>query len=436
MGIRKIPKWEIEEFTPEDRKYEFSSYAIDIEEKEKKIKKVGTVNTWNLKRGKIYPYKDLCEILGDKPQTNPDQKYNQQRKWECFFEFVQIKRRGFQITRIYKEPKYDNYITAKEVREITNQQHKYIYQVLLMLLYDSNSNPENDFYEFRATKWQLFRLLGFANELFFRNCLWPGEYKEDVRYYTPMKMSKIERRFYNDVMQYFSRLLQRALSQLHICKKINYYWDMKVLDAKTGVSRKATRLESIIITKIEGEILNDMGAENVYEIADDGEKLSSFKKKVLQQCGEQLNIKNYWDEIDIWVVKTNVRTGIMRMYQRFKGLGNDISEMQRQYQAEGAMMMNQLIMNYFYELNTKSAEKYAEYLYDESGGAIRDSDINMSFCKIKDGRDKMVKKYIEIKDYFQEIKHKELIQPIERKDEGETTTVSNSTRKGDNNETI
>ena len=211
---------------------------------------------------------------------------------------------------------------------------------------------------------------------------------------------------------------------------------MKVLDAKTGVSRKATRLESIIITKIEGEILNDMGAENVYEIADDGEKLSSFKKKVLQQCGEQLNIKNYWDEIDIWVVKTNVRTGIMRMYQRFKGLGNDISEMQRQYQAEGAMMMNQLIMNYFYELNTKSAEKYAEYLYDESGGAIRDSDINMSFCKIKDGRDKMVKKYIEIKDYFQEIKHKELIQPIERKDEGETTTVSNSTRKGDNNETI
>ena len=175
MGIRKIPKWEIEEFTPEDRKYEFSSYAIDIEEKEKKIKKVGTVNTWNLKRGKIYPYKELCEILGDKPQTNPDQKYNQQRKWECFFEFVQIKRRGFQITRIYKEPKYDNYITAKEVREITNQQHKYIYQVLLMLLYDSNSNPENDFYEFRATKWQLFRLLGFANELFFRNCLWPGE---------------------------------------------------------------------------------------------------------------------------------------------------------------------------------------------------------------------------------------------------------------------
>ena len=35
--IHKIPKWETEEFTPEDRKYEYSSYAIDVQEKEKKI---------------------------------------------------------------------------------------------------------------------------------------------------------------------------------------------------------------------------------------------------------------------------------------------------------------------------------------------------------------------------------------------------------------
>lgn len=174
-----------------------------------------------------------------------------------------------------------------------------------------------------------------------------------------------------------------------------------------------------MITKIEGEILNDMGAENVYEIADDGEKLSRFKQKVLDKCGEVLNIKNYWDEIDIWVVKTNVRTGIMRMYQRFKGFGDDISKMQKQYQAEGAMMMNQLITNYFYELNTKAAERYAEYLYKNNDGMISDNDISGGYLIVKCSRDAMVKKYLEIKDYLQEIRHRELIQPtvIEDKEE-------------------
>ena len=35
MSTRKIPKWEVEEFTPQDRKYDYSSYAIDQEEKER-----------------------------------------------------------------------------------------------------------------------------------------------------------------------------------------------------------------------------------------------------------------------------------------------------------------------------------------------------------------------------------------------------------------
>lgn len=410
MSIQKIPKWEIEEFTPEDRKYDYSSYAIDQEEREKVVTKVGTLNVKELKKGRVYAYKELCQLLGDKIQTNPDQKYNQQRKWECYFEFTPIKRKGFQITRIYKEPKYENYITAKEIKDIANEQHKYIYQVLLMLLYNPNSNPDCDFYEFRATKWHLFRLLGFANELFFKNCLWPGDYK-DVDHYVPRKMNGIETRFYNDAMQYFSKLLQRALSQLHICKKINYYWETKVVDAKTKRERLATRTEAILITKIEGEVLSGYNAENIYEIADDGEKLSGFKQKVIDICGEQLRIINYWDEIDIWVAKPNVRTGIMRMYQRFKGRGSDITEMQREYQTEGAAMMNQLITNYFYELNTKSAERYAEYLFKESGKEVAGSDISFSYGIIKMKRDEMVKKYIEIKDYFNTIRQPVLYRP-------------------------
>ena len=163
----KVPIWEVEEFTPENRKYEYSSYAIDKRIERAKVGKVGTLDTTRIKKGKTYSYKELCGLLGEKVQTNPEGKYNQQRKWECFFEFIPIKRKGFQIGRVYKVPRYDRYITAKEIKEITNANYQYIYQVLLMLLYDLSSSEQNDFYEFRANKWQMYRLLGFANELFF-----------------------------------------------------------------------------------------------------------------------------------------------------------------------------------------------------------------------------------------------------------------------------
>ena len=121
----------------------------------------------------------------------------------------------------------------------------------------------------------------------------------------------------------------------------------------------------------------------------------------------------------MWVVKTEVRTGMMRMYQRFKGFGDDMSKMQKQYQAEGAMMMNQLITNYFYELNTRAAERYAEYLYKDSDGMISDNDMSGSYLVVKCNRDVMVKKYLEIKDYLQEIRHRELIQPTAIKNKKE-----------------
>ena len=82
-------------------------------------------------------------------------------------------------------------------------------------------------------------------------------------------------------------------------------------------------------------------------------------------------------------------------------------------------MMNQLITNYFYELNTRAAERYAEYLYKDSDGMISDNDMSGSYLVVKCNRDVMVKKYLEIKDYLQEIRHRELIQPIAIEDKEE-----------------
>ena len=47
---KKIPIWEIEEFTPENRKYEYSSYAVDKSLEKSKADRVGTLDTSKIKK--------------------------------------------------------------------------------------------------------------------------------------------------------------------------------------------------------------------------------------------------------------------------------------------------------------------------------------------------------------------------------------------------
>ena len=50
---------------------------------------------------------------------------------------------------------------------------------------------------------------------------------------------------------------------------------------------------------------------------------------------------------------------------------------------------------------------------------ISDNDMSGSYLVVKCNRDVMVKKYLEIKDYLQEIRHRELIQPTAIKNKKE-----------------
>ena len=401
---KKIPKWEIEEFDEKDRKYDYSSYALDKAQENKIIKRNEHLTVNNLVAGELYSYKEICVLLNENPKTDTNKRKRQEENWAAFFEFKKVPRIGYKIFKIYKKPKLSKLINDS-IKEIENEKNKYIYQVLLMLLYKPDSPSEKDYYEFRATKWKLFRLLGFANNLFFSTY---SRHKDCAKDGEKVSASRIEQMWYKDVLGYFSQTLKRALESLHTCKKINYYWETKIVDSDTHKVRFANRTESIYITRIEGEILNEFDAESLYEIIDNDYALSNYKKKVIERCKEQLHIENYWDEIDIWVVKTNVRTGIMRMYQRFKGLGSNITAMQKQYQAEGAMMMNRLILNYFYELNNKISEKYFNYLRDRNKDLLDDpkfiNETSAQAACIQYRRDELTKKYIEIKDYFESIK--------------------------------
>lgn len=413
----KIPIWEEEEFMPYDetvRNYRKSSYAYDraAVERAKEGNKLWDVNVSKIAVGEKYGYKELCDLMGEEYyKTSRCQKDAQERVWRCFFGFEKVYvlgRQYFLITKKYDEPRYELYLSRDTEKELTGDYSKYIYQVLLMCLYRKDREGDgNDFFEFRTTKWNLFKVLGFANELFFQNYAFPGEYEiidiKEEDCFKRYKEGSLQMQFYKDAFGKFNRTLSDALETLHRCKKINYYWDLHIKVG--GKWRRANRVECATVTRIEGEELGIFGCEEVSEILLKGkirEHREAVKKRLLVECG----IENYYDEIDVWVMKGNVKTGIVRMYERYTGK-NVLNEMglspEQLCQKENAENLNELIKRYFYELNApKRAKQNAEWYIERSyNGVVSDEERREFYDRALRKQNEMIKKYIELDSYLE-----------------------------------
>lgn len=419
---RKIPRWEIESYEPGDRNYDFSSYAVDKATEKRIEKKLGPKDCSRLHEGVIYTYKELCSFMDDKEWSgNANRRENQERAWKCYFDFEKIPYKGYKILHIYDKPKYGNYISQEDEREFNGKYNSYIYQILLILLYKSMYNEDDsDFYEFRTTRWNLYKLLGFANNLFFQNFAFPGDYKDnDFMYYDPRALTYIQKKFYQDAFSMFGHTLKNALESLHKCKKINYYWETRIVH--NGNFKIASKDEEALITRIEGQVLNSLGYENEYEaiVRGDQKKYYDIVKKILK---EQYDIDNYYEELDVWVIKDNVKSGILRLSQKY--IDKDFYDNLNSEQSDNVDKLNKLIQEYFYNLNKNKGYQYSEYIKnkDREKGYItciddlpddekefydmhHVKDYQGISDKIQKERDDCVKKYIELKDYMDTIQN-------------------------------
>ena len=282
------------------------------------------------------------------------------------------------------------------------------------------NEDDSDFYEFRTTRWNLYKLLGFANNLFFQNFAFPGDYKDnDFMYYDPRALTYIQKKFYQDAFSMFGHTLKNALESLHKCKKINYYWETRIV--RNGNFKIASKDEEALITRIEGQVLNSLGYENEYEaiVKGDQKKYYDIVKKILK---EQYDIDNYYEELDVWVIKDNVKSGILRLSQKY--IDKDFYDNLNSEQSDNVDKLNKLIQEYFYNLNKNKGYQYSEYVKnkDREKGYITCIDdlpddekefYNMHHVKdyqcisdkIQKERDDCVKKYIELKDYIYTIQN-------------------------------
>lgn len=368
----KVPIWEREEYQdpkygPEDRNYFKSSYALDISDNERRVKSYGELkNICSIEEEEIYTIPQLKHITQEEFDIKSAHSRDRfKKKISCYFETKDLGRKGIYVGKRREEPIAP--LTKREEREYESKYNDYIYNILLMCLYNPKEDG-NDFYELITSRWNLYKVLGFANEKFFSNLREPYIDEEGNVMYRKKEMGYIESQFYKDAFSMFHETLQRALESLHRKKKINYYWETYV--KKNGKWTIATRTETLWITLIEAEILKAFNCETFYQIILKGFG-EDYKKEVLNRLQDRYNISDYKEEIDIWIIKDAVEFGIFKLQEQYElaqGLNiyNTTEEERNKLVKENASELNKVVKSYFYSIKDKGATKFSSYMSSQN----------------------------------------------------------------------
>lgn len=133
--------------------------------------------------GKPYQYKELCEVLSEDYISGGNQRASQIKRWSLKYDLVKVPgTKSYVVNEIYSVP-----LKQDELRGRKSEYAKAIGYVLFMLCYNNTKNENNhkeveyrkkhprvdganelesDFYEFTASKSQLYVLLGLCKDAF------------------------------------------------------------------------------------------------------------------------------------------------------------------------------------------------------------------------------------------------------------------------------
>ena len=109
---KKIPKWEIEEFDEKDRKYDYSSYALDKAQENKIIKRNEHLTVNNLVVGELYSYKEICALLNENPKTDTNKRKRQEENWAAFLNLKRYRESDIKFSRFTRNQNYPNSLTT------------------------------------------------------------------------------------------------------------------------------------------------------------------------------------------------------------------------------------------------------------------------------------------------------------------------------------
>ena len=343
-----------------------------------------------LQIGGKYKYSDLCRIFNEE-QKGGTQKQAQISRWQC--QYLLDKDPSDPRTFILKEI-YDTPLEPM-TKGRKSEYFQYIRDIIVLMCYTDRHNASSqysDYYQFQASKTQLYKLFGFFNQRFLEVCYGRDKTLDESKYVA------IYKQFENEVFSKSYDILESVRKKLKNEQLIDSHDTVEVLikdEDGEEYWKQLTEKEQADLMAIKKSVLEEMEIKSLSQVYFSG-KFQQFHNKVLGEIREKYNWHYYREAISFWVIKDAVNKEAKQILEKY-GYDAEESAVQRK-----ALKLNEKMMNFLksrtendaHALLNEGQSKYLEvikknpsnWLYDQCvdimaelmGVVDRKSDIKLS----------------------------------------------------------
>lgn len=287
-----------------------------------------------LQIGGRYKYSDLCRIFNEDQKTST-QKQAQISRWQrnYLFDKDPSDPRIFILKAIYDIP------LEPMTKGRKSEYFQYIRDIIVLMCYTDRHNVSSqysDYYQFQASKTQLYKLFGFFNQRFLEVCYGRDKTLDESKYVA------IYKQFENEVFSKSYDILESVRKKLKNEQLIDSHDTVEVLikdEDGEEYWKQLTEKEQADLMAIKKSVLEEMEIKSLSQVYFSG-KFQQFHNKVLGEIRERYNWHYYREAISFWVIKDAVNKEAKQILEKY-GYDAEESAVQRK-----ALKLNEKMMNF------------------------------------------------------------------------------------------
>lgn len=253
-----------------------------------------------LQIGGRYKYSDLCNIFQEQ-QLKGNQKQAQISRWQrqYLLDKDPSDPRTFILKEIYDTP------LEPMTKGRKSEYFQYIRDIIVLMCYTDRRNMSSqysDYYQFQASKTQLYKLFGFFNQRFLEVCYGKDKNLDKSKY------EAIYKQFENEVFSKSYDILESVRKKLKNEQLIDSHDTVEVLirdEHGEEYWKQLSEKEQADLMTIKKEVLEEMEIKSLSQVYFSG-KFQRFHSRVLEIIREKYDWLYYREAISFWVIKDAV----------------------------------------------------------------------------------------------------------------------------------
>ena len=340
-----------------------------------------------LQVGGKYKYSDLCHILQEQ-QLRGNQKQAQINRWQCqyLFEKDPADPRTFILKEIYNTP------LEPMTKGRKSEYFQYIRDIIVLMCYTDRHNmssQNSDYYQFQASKTQLYKLFGFFNQRFLEVCYGKDKNLDKSKY------EAIYKQFENEVFSKSYDILESVRKKLKNEQLIDSHDTVEVLIRNENGEeywKQLSEKEQADLMTVKKEVLEEMEIKSLSQVYFSG-KFQRFHGRVLEIIREKYDWLYYREAISFWVIKGAVNKEVKQILEKY---GYDAEE---DVVNKKALKLNEKMMGFLksrtendsYALLNEGQTKYLEKIKKNPSDWLYDQcvDIMAELMGVVDNKDRI-----------------------------------------------